>query len=58
MFERSTYSPGFVTQVVDGVQGVQAGNASILQGNDEVAEILILCHAVGVLADEHKVRLE
>lgn len=54
----SAYRPGLVTQVVDGLQGVDTGDAPILQTNDHVTEVLILGHTEGVLADEDKVRFE
>lgn len=52
------YSPRLVTEVVDGVQRVDGGDAGVLQTNDQVPEVLILGHAVGVLANQDKVGLE
>lgn len=49
------YSPGFVTEVVDGVQRVDRGDASILKTDDQVPEILVLGHAEGVLAHQDEV---
>lgn len=49
------YSPRFVTEIVDGVQRVDGGDAGVLQANDQVTEVFILGHAVGVLADQDKV---
>lgn len=49
------YSPGFVAEIVDGVQTVDGGDAGILQANDQITEVFILGHAVGVLADQDKV---
>lgn len=49
------YSPRFVTEVVDGFQRVDGGDPGILQANDQVPEVLILGHAVGVLAHQDKV---
>ena len=50
-----TYRPGLVTQIVDGVQGVDGRDAAVLQADHQVAEVLILGHAEGVLTDEDKV---
>lgn len=50
-----THHPWLVTEVVDGLQGVDAGETSILHAYDQVAEVLILGHAEGMLPDEHKV---
>lgn len=49
------YSPRLVTEVVDGVQRVDGGDAGVLQTNDQVPEVLVLGHAVGVLAHQDKV---
>lgn len=50
-----THHPRLVTEVVNGFQWVDAGEACILHANDQVAEVLILCHAKCMLPDEHKV---
>lgn len=57
-FIRDTYSPGFVTEVVDGLQGVDWGDACILKANDQVPKVFILGHAEGVLTHQDKIRLE
>lgn len=49
------YSPRLVAEIVDGVQRVDGGDAGVLQPNDQVAEVFVLGHAVGVLADQDKV---
>lgn len=54
----TAYRPRLVTQVVDGREGVDARDASILQSDDQVAKILVLGHTVGMLTDEYKVWLE
>lgn len=54
----SAYRPRLVAHVVDGCEGVDARDASVLQPDDQVPEILVVGHAEGVLADEHKVWLE
>lgn len=54
----SAYRPRLVAHVVDGREGVDARYASVLQPNDQVPKILVLGHAEGMLADEHKVRFE
>lgn len=55
---RAAYRPRLVAQVVDGREGVDARDAAVLQPNDQVAEIFVLGHTVGMLADEDKVWLE
>lgn len=50
-----THHPWLVTEVVDGLQGVDTGETSILHAYDQVAEVLILGHAEGMLPDKHKV---
>lgn len=54
----SAYRPRLVAHVVNGGEGVDARDAGVLQPDDQVPEILVLGHAEGVLADEHKVWLE
>lgn len=54
----SAYRPGLVTQVVDRLERVDARDASVLQTNDQVAEVFVLGHAEGVLTNEDKVWLE
>lgn len=56
--KESAYSPRLVTEVVDGVQRVDRGDAGILQTNDQVPKILVLGHAEGVLTHHYKVRPE
>lgn len=53
-----TYHPGFVTEVVDRMQRVNAGDPSILQPNNQTAVVSIPCHAEGMLADQHEVWLQ
>lgn len=53
--EGLTHHPRLVTEVVNGLQRVDAGEACVLHANDQVAEVLILCHAECMLPDEHKV---
>lgn len=50
-----THHPRLVTEVVNGFQWVDAGEACILHANNQVPEVLILCHAKGMLPDKHKV---
>lgn len=52
------YSPRFVTEVVDGVQRVDGGDSGVLQTNNQVPEVLVLGHAVGVLAHQDEIRPE
>lgn len=47
--------PRLVTEVVNRLQRVDAGEACVLHANDQVAEVFILCHAKCMLSDEHKV---
>lgn len=54
----SAYRPRLVAQVVDGWKGVDAWDSSVLQPDDQVAKVLILGHAEGVLTNEDKVWLE
>lgn len=53
--EGLTHHPRLVTEVVNGLQRVDAGEACVLHANDQVAEVLILCHTERMLPDEHKV---
>lgn len=53
-----TYHPGLAAEVVDGVEGVDCVDAAVLEADDEAAEVFPQCHAVGVLADQDKIRLE
>lgn len=55
---RVAYRPRLVAQVVDGREGVDARDAAVLQPDDQVAEIFVLGHTVGMLTDEYKVWLE
>lgn len=52
------YRPRLVAHVVNGREGVDARDPPVLQADDEVPEILVLGHAEGVLADQHKVWFE
>lgn len=54
----STYHPGLAAEVVDGVEGVDGGQPSILQADDQAAVVFAQGHAVGVLADQDEVWLE
>lgn len=53
-----TYHPGLAAEVVDRVEGVDGVDATILEADDEAAEVLSQCHAVGVLPDQDKIGLE
>lgn len=53
-----TYHPGLAAEVVDGVEGVDGGQPSVLEADDQAAVILAQGHAVGVLADQEEVGLE
>lgn len=53
--EGRAYSPRLVAEVVDGVQRVDRGDASILQTDDQVPKILVLGHAEGMLTHQHKI---
>lgn len=55
---RVAYRPRLVAQVVDGREGVDARDAAVLQPDDQVAEIFVLGHTVGMLTDEYEVWLE
>lgn len=50
--------PGLAAEVVDGVEGVDGVDAAVLEADDEAAEVLSQSHAVGVLPDQDKIRLE
>lgn len=52
------YCPRLVTKIIDGLEGVDARDAAVLQTDDQVAKIFILGHTEGVLANENKVWLE
>lgn len=52
---KAPYHPWLVAEVVNGLQGVDAGEPCVLHANDKVAEVLILCHAECMLSDEYKV---
>lgn len=54
----TAYRPRLVTQVVDGLQGVDTWYTPILETNNHVAKILILGHTEGVLTNQDKVGLE
>lgn len=53
-----TYHPRFAAEVVDGEERVDAGDATKMQANYKVPEVLSWDHAVGVLANQDKVGLE
>lgn len=53
-----THHPGFAAEVVDGEERVNAGNGAVVQADHEVPEVLARGHAVGVLANQHKIWLE
>lgn len=53
-----TYHPGLAAEVVDGIEGVDGGQPSILEADDQAAVVFAQGHAVGVLADQDEVRLE
>ena len=50
-----THGPRFVTEAVDGLKGVHRRDPGILQSNDHVLEVLVLCHAECMLAHQHEV---
>ena len=54
----STYHPGLAAEVVDGVEGVDGRQPSILEADDQAAVVFTQGHAVGMLADKDEVRLE
>lgn len=54
----TTYHPGLAAEVVDGVEGVDGGQPSVLQADDQAAVVLAQGHAVGVLTDQDEVGLE
>lgn len=58
MEKRCTHHPGFAAEVVDGEERVNAGNGAVVQADHEVPEVLARGHAVGVLANQHKIWLE
>lgn len=57
-FPTKPYRPGFVAEVVDRFQGVDARNSSVLEANYHIAEVLILCHAESMLTDQDKIGLK
>lgn len=52
------YHPGLTAEVVDGVEGVDRVDATILEADDKAAEVLSQRHAVRVLPDQDKVWLK
>lgn len=54
----ATYHPGLAAEVVDGVEGIDSGQPSVLQADDQAAVVFAQGHAVGVLADQEEVGLE
>lgn len=54
----ATYHPGLVAEVVDGVQGVDTGDACILQTDNDVSVVTVLRHAEGMLSNQHEIWLE
>lgn len=55
---RATHHPRFAAEVVDGVKRVDTGDPAEVEADHKVPEVLAGDHAVGVLTDEDKVRLE
>lgn len=53
-----TYHPRLAAEVVDGIEGVDGGQPSILEADDQAAVVFAQGHAVGVLADQDEVWLE
>lgn len=53
-----THHPGFAAEVVDGEQGVDAGDSPVLKANHQAPEVFARSHAVGMLANQDKVWLE
>lgn len=53
-----TYHPGLAAEVVDGVEGVDGRQPSVLEADEQAAVILSQGHAVGMLTDQDEVRLE
>lgn len=53
-----TYHPRFAAEVVDGIKGVDTRDPAEMKADHKVPEVLAGDHAVGVLTDEDKVRLE
>lgn len=53
-----TYHPRFAAEVVDGIKGVDTRDPTEMKADHKVPEVLAGDHAVGVLTDEDKVRLE
>lgn len=54
----ATHHPRFVTEVVYRMQSVDAGHACILQANNNATMVSTTSHAVGMLADQDKVRFQ
>lgn len=52
------YHPRFAAEVINGEEGVDAGDAAEVKADHKVPEVLARDHAVGVLADQDKVWLE
>lgn len=57
-FTEVAYGPRFVTEVVDGVQRIDRGDACVLQADDQVPEVLVLGHAESMLTHQDEVRPE
>lgn len=55
---RVAYHPRFAAEVVDGEERVETWHAAEMQADHEVPEVLAREHAVCVLPDQDKVRLE
>lgn len=55
---KTAYHPWFAAEVVDGEDRVDARNATEMQADHKVPEVLTGDHAVGVLANQDKVWLE
>lgn len=55
---RAPYHPRFAAEVVDGIKRVDTRHPAEMKADHKVPEVLAGDHAVGVLTDEDKVRLE
>lgn len=53
-----TYHPGLAAEVVDGVEGVDSRQPSVLEADDQASVVFAQRHAVGMLADQDEVWLE
>lgn len=55
---RTTYHPRFAAEIVDGIKRVDTWDPAEMKADHKVPEVLAGNHAVGMLTDEDKVRLE